>query len=340
MKKAAMNTKKDNKNMKMDKSMNNTQGDDPIITAPMIDKLSGVANFTEDGLNGVAFSTLIEWIDDGDPGISKVPANGKYQLAVKMRYPDADGHFNANGPFLLLQMTNPKVKKRQMRFEYNPAHMTAAGEEWLNARFTELLDMDFYQLLFNSRFTRIDWCRNIMFRNIEDYLIYGKWKKESQCHFSKMGQLQTITLGKAGNNQLLAYDKAARVYGDHATHGTIRVEVRCRINMTIKQLQEMEDPFKHTVLYSIGCKNPPHGQGHWRAFQDSCRLRGILNAIKVQPVQMRPAIKKALSKLPVEWWAISDDDWGWLKWEAFERAGLNDVPEWAPPLILEYQNAT
>jgi hypothetical protein len=38
--------------MKMNAKTNNIVGiDDPLITAPMIDKLSAVADFSDDGLN-------------------------------------------------------------------------------------------------------------------------------------------------------------------------------------------------------------------------------------------------------------------------------------------------
>src|SRR5690606_19790135 len=138
-------------------------------------------------------------------------------------------------PFVFLQITSPKASKRQVRFEYNPSVMTEEGEEYLEVQFTELFGMEFYQFLFHARFTRVDWCRNIMFRGIDDYLLNGKWKKVSLCHFGANGKLQTITLGKAGNNQIIAYDKAAQLHGDTATHGTIRIEARCRVNLSIHE---------------------------------------------------------------------------------------------------------
>lgn len=313
--------------------------DDPLITAPMIDKLSAVADLSNDGLNNIAYEVLIDWIEDHEEGIFKVPTNGKYQLGVKMHFPDKDDLIHYGGPFLHLQLTHPKSSKQQIRVEYNPAHLTSEAEDWLELRFNQLLDMGFYQFLYHCRFTRVDWCRNIMFRDIEDYLINGKWKKVSQCFFSPEGKLQTVTLGKSGNNQITAYDKAAQKHGSAATHSTIRVEARCRINMTAAELAAMKNPFKNAVLYHVGCKNPPFGQGHWRAFQDSCRLRGIRNAVKIQPVKDRAKIKKALSSQPVAWWDIADEDWGWLQDEAFENAGLTNIPTWAPPLLLNYQQA-
>ncbi len=334
------NKKKGSEIMKMNTKIKNIMGeDDPLLTAPMIDKLSAVANFSNDGLNNIAFEVVIDWIEDHEPGIVKVPVSGKYQLAVKMHYPDKDGLFHQGGPFLLLQLTHPKVGKQQARIEYNPVHLTPAGEDWLEEQFNQLLDMGFYEFLHHCRFTRVDWCRNIMFRSIEDYLICGKWKKVSQCYFSPEGSLQTINLGKSGNDQIVVYDKAAEKHGAAATHSTIRVEARCRINMTATELAGMKNPFKNVILYHIGCKNPPFGQGHWRAFQDACRLRGVRNAIKMQPVKDRPAIKKVLSTLPVSWWDISDDDWSWLQGEAYENAGLTNIPGLAPPLLLNYQQA-
>lgn len=317
--------------------MDKANADNPVVTAPLIDKLSAVVDLKDVALCSLAFSSVIDWLNYHEIGMVKVPAAGKYQLAVKIHFPTEDGLIQNSGPFLLLQITNPKVSKRQVRLEYNPAHMTEIAEDYLNVQFTELFGVEFYQLLYHARFTRVDVCRNIMDRSLGDYLIKAKWKKVSQCFFGADGSLQTINLGGSGNNQVVAYDKAAQLHGPAATHSTIRVEARCRINLTIHGLAAFKNPLMHVDLYSMACKCPPFGVAHWRAFQDACRLRGISNAIKNQPAECRAKLKKVLSTLPVTWWSIADEDWDFLWTAALEDAGLTQIPDWAPPLVMNYQ---
>lgn len=327
------NMKKGNKIMKMNKKIKNVKGDDnPIVTAPSLDKLSGVVDLPDPVLNGNAFSQILHNLNDGELGWSKASSSAKYPLAVRIAYPEEKSFIHKNCPSLLLQITHPKSSKRQARFEYNPFHMTEAGEEHLDIAFTELFGVGFYEFLYHARFTRIDVFRSILFRDMEDYLVNAKWKKTSQCFFGQDGRLETVTFGKSTYNQIVIYDKAKQLHGSSSPHGTIRVECRNRINVKIGGLTKMKNPFKNIRIYSLACKNPPFGQAHWRAFQDSCRLRGINNALKKQPVKSRSQIKKVLSQYPVPWWDISDEDWDFLLVSALENAGLMNIPKTAPAL--------
>ncbi len=310
--------------------------DNPIITTPQIDKLSGVVDLHDEHLCGQAFAGMLDWIKYNEDGVTKVSVAGKYQLAVKIHYPITyEGLVHNHSPFLLLQITHPKLSKRQLRMEYNPSYMTAAGEDYLSHKLTELLGVTFYELLYHARFTRVDFCRNILWRDLEDYLIHAKWAKAALAYAAD-GKLSSITLGKSGSTQIQGYNKAQQLYGDAADHATIRIEARCRINLNIHGLAVYENPFNRVTIFSVGCKKPPCSVGYWRAFQDSCRLRGVGNAIKRQPVSERSKFKKALSQLPVEWWAIEVDDWKWLLTDALDNAGLLQIPDSAPPLRLSY----
>lgn len=317
--------------MKMNK---NAANDGVMITYPLIDKLSGVVDLEDAKLNGVSFGNIIDWLNTNEVGVIKVPVAGKYQLAVKIHYPLEKGAIHKGCPALLLQITNPKVSKRQLRFEYNPFHMTEAGMEHLDTMMTELVGMEFYQLLYHARFTRADFCRLIISTDIEDCLFYGKWKKVSQCFFGADGKLETVNLGKSGSNQIIAYNAVGPVINGKATGTMIRVETRCRINLKIQGLKEFKNPFENVKLFRIGCDNPPLGVAHWKAFQDSCRLRGVGNAIKNQPAQYRSALKKALSLKPVSEWPI--ENWPEALEYALGSSGLMNIPSAAPPLDLAF----
>lgn len=323
-----------NKNM-----MKQLMKDNPVITAPAIDKLSGVVDLKDVGMCGQAFSGILDWLQQGEVGVVKVSIAGKYALAVKIHYPVEEPLVHTGCPFLLLQITSPKASKRQIRFEYNPARMTKAGEEYLADMLNELLGVDtFYEFLYHARFTRVDWCRNILLRDVEDYLFRAKWAKVSQSFFGASGKMETLNLGKSDNMQIIVYDKSKQLHGEAAEQGMIRVEARCKINMTILELAKMKNPFERVVIYSLHCQHPPYGTAHWRGFVDSCRFRGVTNALKRQPADHRPKLKKVLSDQPVWWWDILPDDWNWLLPAALEDAGLWQVPNSAPPLTMAFHS--
>ena len=58
--------------------------DKPVVTPPLIDKLSGVVDLKVDGLCNVAYSVIIDWFQGGELGFSQVKTKGNYQLAVKI----------------------------------------------------------------------------------------------------------------------------------------------------------------------------------------------------------------------------------------------------------------
>ncbi len=312
--------------------------DNPIITSPMADKLSGVIDMPDEKLHGLIYSIVLGWLEEHELGIVKASGSSKYPLAVKVYYPGADGIIHLKSPFMLLQFTSKKASKRQIRFEYNPAYMTAKGEEHLDGMFWQLFGIDtgFYDVLTHARFTRVDFCMDILFRNLEDYLFRSQHSKisNSWMEFTTTGILDTITFGKPGNNQVIIYNKAKQVHGNAAEYGTIRIEVRRRTNLTIKQLAAFPNPFERIKVYSLRCKKPPFGEAHWRAFQDSCRLRGVNNAIKHQPIKCRSILKKALSSQCVAWWGDAIKDWDDLLTDALDKAGLLNIPDHAPSLTI------
>lgn len=308
----------------------------PTLSFPLIDKLSGVVAIHEEALCGAVKHEMLNCLETHEPGIVQAGGSSKYPLALKLYYTVQDNVAYLKGPHLLLQVTGKNNPKRHIRFEYNPSHVTAAGEKYLNEKFFEIMGLTFYEFLAHARFTRIDFCRNISGCDLEDFLIKAKWSKVSQNVFGKDGVLGTMYFGKAGSNQIIAYNKAKELYGDAATEPMVRIETRNRIKLKAKALLDFKNPFERVQLYSLACKNPPVKIGHWLAFQDSCRLRGVGNAIKKQPVIDRAALKKVLSSQPVSWWDIPPDDWKTLLYAALKNAGLSNLPDNPPPFCMAY----
>jgi hypothetical protein len=335
-KKKVDNKNSNNKGLPMKKSKHTPHEDHPIILAPKIDKLSGVVNLPNQELGQQAFSTLLEWSEDPQEPVTKVGAKGKYSLAVLLHYPNTESLVDGNSHFIHIQIINTKAGASQIRFDYNPSYISEVAEDYLDTYFTALVGASFYQFLHHATFTRVDWCRTIPNRDMEDYLVSMKWQKHSLAHFTpQTGKIGSLTFGKSSGNQLQVYNKAKQLYGEVATHNSIRLEARVRMRGGILGLATMPNPFRHTSLYSVHCPQPPYGEAHWRGFVDSCRLRGIPHAIKMQPASHRAKLKQALSAKPVSWWHMTDEAWEYYSTAALEDAGLTQIPNYAPPLTMK-----
>ena len=78
-------------------------------------------------------------------------------------------------------------------------------------------------------------------------------------------------------------------------------------------------------MFDLLCANPPLASHHWLWFCDSCRQRGVKNALASVPLSLRPEVKAALSTTEAPWW---DVDAIWVKWPSvIDDLGLLD-PVW------------
>ena len=212
-----------------------------VLTLPAIDKLSGVVDIKDKKLCSAIFSNMLDIVNSGDGLAIKVPYKGKYQLAIKTFYPAAGNLIHLKSPSMLLQITHPNCSKYQMRFEYNPHYISEDGEFHLDLIFTELTGLDFYSFLYHATFTRVDFCFNILKSSLNDFFVRSKWSKNAQSFFDKDGNLESLYLGKSGNNQVTVYNKSKQLNGSVGESDTIRVESRRKIKMNISELAKIED---------------------------------------------------------------------------------------------------
>ena len=145
-------------------------GDEPFVTAPHLDKLSAVVNTKDKALHGLAYNTALTWLETCELGMGKASGSVKYPLALKVHYPVTGDMVHLKCPHLLLQFTSKKASVPQVRLEWNPTYITEDSELYLDPIFIELFGMTFYEFLFHARFTRADFCRNILWRELDDYL--------------------------------------------------------------------------------------------------------------------------------------------------------------------------
>lgn len=317
--------------------------DYPVIRPMLIDKLAGVIDLDDQQLCKHAFGSMITALNH-EPCVEVTKTTRKYAKAILIHYPDPllGGLVHKYGPTLHLQLTHWKNMKRQLRFEYNPTYMTEAAEDYLDGLIQEMFGVPFYHLLHHARFTRIHLCRDIEDRHIEDLLIGAKWSKHSlsyvgvQNSYSGNGRLESITFGKGTGNQTIAYDKSLELSGSADGQPLTRIEIHHKCNYTYAELKKLPNLFERVQIYSLDCKDVPFGKGGHKNFQDACRLRGVNNAIRNQPVVLRSPLKKALSKKAVPWWAISESAWPKMMNAAIEGARLNNIPDHAEPLSYKF----
>lgn len=322
--------------------------DQPFVTSPQIDKLSVVVDMTDQVLHGQVVHGLLALTEQNDPGFSKLKGIGHYPVSIMIHCPDTNGVFHPDNPGVWVMATKKDYPKPQVRLEFNPVKLFGPMNalpidkihepilEHLNVEFTALFGMDFFDFLHHARVTRLDVCRHVLFRSPEDYLFRVRYARTSQSMFGSDGMLETLYFGKGAGNQTCIYNKARHLNGKKAEDDTVRVETRLKPkNLKILGLWDLENPFRHVQVYSMKADNPPVGAAHWIAFKDSCRFRGIGNALKLQPLKERYALKKMLSELPVPWWSLSDAEWEQFWHEALEDAWLNRIPDQAPPLTMK-----
>lgn len=315
----------------------------PLIRPMRIDKLAGVIDLHDQQLCKHAFGAMITALNE-EPCVMVTKTTRKYAKAILIHYPDPrhDGLIHKNGPTLHLQLTHYLNMQRQLRFEYNPSDMTEAGEDYLDGLMQEMFTVPFYHLLHHARFTRIHLCRDIEDRHIEDLLIGAKWSKHSlsyvgvQNSYNGKGRLESITFGKGTGNQTIAYDKSLELSGSADGQPLTRIEIHHKCNLTYAELKELPNLFERVQIYSLDCKDVPFDKGGHKNFQDACRLRGVSNAIRNQPVAIRSLLKKALSKKVVPWWGISESEWPKMMLAAIEAARLNNIPDYAEPLSYQF----
>lgn len=340
---------KNTKAAKKNKVMALTDTDQPIVTSPQIDKLGVVVDMTDPVLHGQVVHETLAMIEQNDPGYTKIKSIGHYAVSVMIHCPDTDGVIHPNNPGVWLMATKKDHPKPQVRLEFNPVKLFGPMKalpfnkthepalDHLNTEFTGLFGMDFFDVLHHARVTRLDVCRHILFRSPEDYLFRVRYARTSQSMFGSDGMLETLYFGKGAGNQTCIYNKARHLNGKKAEHDTVRIEARLRPkNLKIRDLWDLQNPLRNVQVYSLKADSLPFGEAHWIAFRDSCRFRGIGNALKLQPPKHRYALKKMLSELPVSWWSLSDAEWEWLWHEALEDAWLNRIPDQAPPLTMDH----
>lgn len=249
---------------------------------------------------------------------------GPYGIQCRILVPDKDGVITKNNPVIILQSTFKDYKRPHVRLEFNPDKLftptilSGSGAidktmAYLDAVFTEIGGMGFFDFISHGKVTKLDTCVDIDDRSPEDYIFKSRYSKSNQNIFDKDGRLGTVYMGKKSSTQYIAYNKAKELYGDNTDKNILRIEVSHKPNIMVTDLIHAKNMFKNLSVYSLESDAPPIETGYWLAFKDSCRFRGAKDALKQQPLQIRKILKAFLPEQTVPWWGF-DDCWK-TEWE-------------------------
>lgn len=190
----------------------------------------------------------------------------------------------------------------------------------------------FESVALNCKVTRTDVAVDLVNIDIEDMLITGNKPGVSMGYFGIGGKAESkyLNVKKKGSN-LYVYDRKVSLeklkakgksegseYGDTVY---TRVEFRLHPDRPITELGTLKhNPFKRVHLIDIESLSPPEETHHWKLFQDSCRYRGLENALELLPPDTRKTYEDAISASTIALWR---PDLLWGMWpDSLKDGGL------------------
>lgn len=182
-----------------------------------------------------------------------------------------------------------------------------------------------------AKVTRIDVAVDILNIDPEDILIDHKFTGKTNAYFGSGGKIETVYLNKKSKGSTTyLYDKKvqAQETGKSLDAGVnqygeakyTRFECRVQTQKPFKKLASLKNPLTKVELVDMdGCVAP--GEPHvWALFQDACRYRGLVGALKLLPTKERGEFHKVIKKSSDLLWRPDDI---WVFWKnSLETNGL------------------
>lgn len=297
------------------------------ILKPKIDKLSLTLHIHDEhrkaipeGLWGMASDPETpEYVNSK----SEYKGSNEYRTSVSWVYP-------GGGPVLI--QCDPKSKKGKnipyIRFEFNPDRLGVAGLSAFKKQIPVILlgNGSWATLIENAKITRLDIAVDLHNIDIENLLIGTMKPGKKISYFGIEGKAETNYLNVTSKGSgLYVYDKKQKYVDDKQppefgdTPHT-RVEVRTSTTKGILGLLSLMNHLKKISLVDIEAPEPPEELHHWKLFQDSCRYRGLDNALKNLPDEVGKMYLDAVKSVEGEIWQ-PEKLWGFWA-ETIHKSGL------------------
>ncbi len=295
---------------------------------PKIDHLSVVLPISNQKIQKGIMSVLVGMKKDVElhevtepKSPPKVPS---YKVAAEIIHPPT------GSPILLQAGPNSKKAKHFLRLQMNPSALGMKGVKFLRDILTDLMNDDdaYLAWLNHGRVTRVDVACDFINAQIGDLLFHSVKGGKTHGYYSDVGDLQTVYLGLQSsdkNSKFYVYDKATeqRDKDQPYSYGGVRhtrIEFRIASQKAFKDIKSLSSPFEQLEVYDCFAVAPPEGKHHWLHFMDSCRHRGIENALEMIPEPTRTDYRAALNQALHDAWP-AEKLWSW--WEqVVEKTGI------------------
>lgn len=284
----------------------------PIITSPSIDKMSVVIPdiYDEEYITATQH-VLWDACHSSELGFTYTKQSQGYKTCVKMHHLPKKKTTQTGSP-LLFQINNGIKKRPQIRMEWNPSKMPYEFAEQIDDMLMCSCGFGFYELLSKAKVTRID--INVDIHNVEFDAVMIKIKKNriANTFFDQKGRIQTMNFGSSKGNQYSIYSKSGQTGLAYFGH-VLRIEARMRPKtLYMKDLKHMSNPLTNIEIFDMQHNDTSIDKDFWKMFRDSCRYRGVSNALKILSQNKRNKMKKAVNNSHAKWWIPElfwDDQW-------------------------------
>lgn len=298
----------------------------PVVSLPKIDKITIVFDLPDaqhqQNILGYTWDLKHYPVGGLKPGAYK-----GYKGAISFTGLNKDGSTPTNA--ILLQFGPKKNPTAAFcRIEFNPSKVTNAQLAALRKFLFNDLSIDLPGALAAAWITRLDICCDVSGVTMEEFHATAARKRFTMMGFGTDGRIETAYLGKMSGAQVKIYDKAKEAGLDEAV---TRIEVSLKKRLMFKELTSVKNPFLNVLLYDLSFASDSADNDFHSCFRDSCRQRGIKNALKRLNTGNRKALSKLVKGTKAAWWA---PEIAWPeRWQcAVETAGL--LPEQA--LVKEF----
>jgi hypothetical protein len=243
----------------------------------------------------------------------------------------------SQGTTMLVQGGNWDSKKNFMRLEWNPSSLGLKGLDYLQQDFNDFLPDWRQRILEAGRVTRVDIACDFTKIKVDDIIAWSKKVQKYGLFTNAAGETETLYLGDKKSNQVVIYDRVARVkeenqaamkkYGTTAVlkpvpkHPVTRIERRLRKNsIDVADLLGLSNPFSGVEVFQPKPNQFPVSHYRYPAFRNMAQMRGYRRAVDALPPAYRAKYEKKLLASKADWW---DADSVWKHWpHALRRAGL------------------
>ena len=283
-----------------------------LIYPPAIDKLSICLAIDDNQDKEDIEKNLWMILKSPGEGFFGAKKTGGYQINLRMHLPSTNASFTKH--FILIQARPYNIHAPFMRFEWNPWKIGVEGLGYFKAMLETMIPYGYLQLRSDGKVTRLDIAVDILGTPIDELIIRAKRSRAYSLYMGADGHIETVYLGKPKSAQTVAYDRVKKLQkeGQKAPAFPItRIECRLKPNIPLHQIAALKNPLRRVVVIDLSKADLPACAAHLVWFRDSCRTRGIKNALRVLPTKERKTYEKAINAATVHWW---DPEVIWSSW--------------------------